>query len=110
MTHTRKSKRKSPLKGMTLKSETTSKEVHADLFKALSTQAISMYAGYNNVLGKMSGRNKNIDIENALKLAASDGQITYNEIRQNLKKYHQCLPLRSLYRNDKLLMINHQWY
>ena len=46
-----------------------------------------MYAGYNNVLGKMSGRNKNIDIENALKLAASDGQITYNEIRQNLKKY-----------------------
>ena len=72
---------------MTLKSETTSKEVHADLFKALSTQAISMYAGYNNVLGKMSGRNKNIDIENALKLAASDGQITYNEIRQNLKKY-----------------------
>ena len=45
-----------------------------------------LISGYNNVLGKMSGRNKNIDIENALKLAASDGQITYNEIRQNLKK------------------------
>ena len=42
--------------------------------------------GYNNMLGKMGARNKYIDIENALKMANSDGQITYEEIRQNLKK------------------------
>ena len=36
---------------------------------------------------KIGGRNKAIDIENALKLANDDGIITYEEIRQNLKKY-----------------------
>lgn len=42
--------------------------------------------GYNNVLGKVGARNKAIDIENALKLANSDGTVTYDEVRQNLKK------------------------
>ena len=35
----------------------------------------------------MGARNKTIDIENALKLANADGIVTYEEIRQNLKKY-----------------------
>ena len=34
----------------------------------------------------MGARNKEIDIENALKLANGDGIVTYEEIRQNLKK------------------------
>ena len=38
-------------------------------------------------MGKMGARNKAIDIENALKLANADGIVTYEEIRQNLKKY-----------------------
>merc|ERR1712038_2119715 len=42
--------------------------------------------GYNNVMGKMGARNKSIDIENALRLANADGIVTYEEIRQNLKK------------------------
>ncbi len=42
--------------------------------------------GYNNVLGKVGTRDKGIDIENALKIAAADGTITYDEVRQNLKK------------------------
>eukprot|EP00094_Tigriopus_californicus_P009732 TCALIF_09381-PA protein Name:"Similar to PKD2 Polycystin-2 (Bos taurus)" AED:0.09 eAED:0.09 QI:23/1/1/1/0.9/0.90/11/108/699 len=42
--------------------------------------------GYNNVLGTVGARNKAIDIENALKLANSDGTVTYDEVRQNLKK------------------------
>ena len=32
-------------------------------------------------------RSKVIDIENALKLANADGVVTYEEIRQNLKKW-----------------------
>ena len=32
-------------------------------------------------------RSKIIDIENALKLANADGVVTYDEIRQNLKKW-----------------------
>jgi hypothetical protein len=31
-------------------------------------------------------RSKLIDIENALALADADGEITYEEVRQNLKK------------------------
>jgi len=42
--------------------------------------------GYNNMLGKVGMRNKLIDIENALKLANADGEVTYEEVRQNLKK------------------------
>ena len=35
----------------------------------------------------MGARNKNIDIETAVKLATSQGNVTYDEIRQNLKKW-----------------------
>ena len=42
--------------------------------------------GYNNMLGKVGLRNNLIDIENALKLANADGQVTFEEVRQNLKK------------------------
>ena len=52
-----------------------------------------MQRGYNNVMGRMGARNKNIDIENALRLANADGIITYEEIRQNLKKYELCFEL-----------------
>ena len=42
--------------------------------------------GYNNMLGKVGKRSKLIDIENALKLANADGLVTFDEVRQNLKK------------------------
>ncbi len=46
--------------------------------------------GYNNMLGAVGKRNKAIDIEHAMKLAnssAGDGKgITYEELRQNLKR------------------------
>ena len=66
----------------------TYSEVKAEIATQKNEFEIGDYLkrGYNNVLGKMGGRNKNIDIENALKMAAADGQITYNEVRQNLKK------------------------
>ena len=40
----------------------------------------------NNRLGKVGKRSKLIDIENALKLANADGLVTFDEVRQNLKK------------------------
>ena len=66
----------------------TYSEVKAEIATQKNEFEIGDYfkRGYNNVLGKMGSRNKNIDIENALKLASSDGQITFDEIRQNLKK------------------------
>merc|ERR1719510_2416442 len=42
--------------------------------------------GYNNMLGKVGKRSKLIDIETALKLANADGLVTFDEVRQNLKK------------------------
>ena len=42
------------------------------------------YKLYGPQVGK---RSKIIDIENALKLANADGVVTYDEIRQNLKKW-----------------------
>ena len=36
--------------------------------------------------GKVGSRDRSIDLENALKMANSDGIVTYEEIRQNLKK------------------------
>lgn len=38
------------------------------------------------MLGKMGMRRKLLDIENALMLANTDGEVTYEEVRQNLKK------------------------
>jgi len=66
----------------------TYSEVKAEIAAQKNEFEIGDYfkRGYNNVLGKMGARNKYIDIENALKMANSDGQITYEEIRQNLKK------------------------
>nr|QCO69757.1 polycystin-2 [Amphibalanus improvisus] len=44
--------------------------------------------GYNNMMGKLGRRDKVIDIQNALKLAETDkdGEISFDEIRKNLKK------------------------
>merc|ERR1719430_2536467 len=42
--------------------------------------------GYNNILGSVAMRNKLIDVENAIKLANDDGSVTYDEIRNQLKK------------------------
>ncbi len=42
--------------------------------------------GYNNLLGQVASRDKAIDIENALKIAAEDGVITFEEVRANLKR------------------------
>ena len=42
--------------------------------------------GYNNWLGKFGTRDKAMDIEQALKMANEDGTITFEEVRQNLKK------------------------
>ena len=39
------------------------------------------------MLGKVGKRSKLIDIENALKLANADGLVTFDEVRQNLKKW-----------------------
>ena len=67
----------------------TYSEVKAEIAAQKNEFEIGDYfkRGYNNVLGKMGARNKAIDIENALKLANADGIVTYDEIRQNLKKW-----------------------
>ena len=41
----------------------------------------------NILQGKVGARNRNIDLENAIKMANSDGLITFEEIRHSLKKY-----------------------
>ena len=66
----------------------TYSEVKAEIAAQKNEFEIGDYfkRGYNNMLGHIGGRNKYIDIENALKLAGSDGVVTYEEIRQNLKK------------------------
>ena len=42
--------------------------------------------GVNNTMGKIGNRDRAIDIENAIKFASTDGIVTYDEVRQNLKK------------------------
>ena len=42
--------------------------------------------GYNNIVGAVAMRDKIIDIEHAIKLANSDGVVTYEELRADLKK------------------------
>ena len=66
----------------------TYSEVKAEIAAQKNEFEIKDYfkRGYNNMLGHVSGRNKYIDIENALKIAGQDGVVTYEEIRQNLKK------------------------
>lgn len=66
----------------------TYSEVKAEIAAQKNEFEIGDYfkRGYNNMLGKMGSRNKAIDIETALKLANNDGTVTFEEIRQNLKK------------------------
>lgn len=42
--------------------------------------------GYNNVLEVVGERDKLIDIKTTVKLAADDGIVTFDEIRENLRK------------------------
>ena len=42
--------------------------------------------GVNNAMGIVGSRDMAIDIENAIRLAGIDGVVTYDEVRQNLKK------------------------
>ena len=42
--------------------------------------------GVNNAMGRVGNRSLAIDSENAIKLAGTDGVVTYEEVRQNLKK------------------------
>ena len=43
--------------------------------------------GYNNVLDRVLSRERAMAIEEAVNIAEADGDVTYEEIRQNLKKY-----------------------
>ena len=45
--------------------------------------------GYNNVLDRVLVRERAMAIEQAVNMADADGEITYEEIRQNLKKWVQ---------------------
>ena len=42
--------------------------------------------GYNNVRGIVGERDKMLDIRTIVKLASDDGVVTYDEIRENLRK------------------------
>jgi len=42
--------------------------------------------GYNNIREKVGERDKMIDIQEVVKLAADDGVVTYEEIRENLRR------------------------
>ncbi len=45
-----------------------------------------MKRGYNNVREMFYTRDKLIDIKETVKLAGDDGVVTYDEIRNNLRK------------------------
>ncbi|XP_037791785.1 polycystin-2-like [Penaeus monodon] len=68
----------------------TYSEVKAEIANQRNEFEIADYfkRGYNNMMGKLGKRDKLIDIQNALKLsdANSDGMLTFDEIRANLKK------------------------
>jgi len=42
--------------------------------------------GFNNIRGKIGERDKLIDIQTTIKLANEDGVVTYEEIRESLRK------------------------
>ena len=42
--------------------------------------------GYNNMREMVAQRDKLLDIQNTVKLAADDGVVTYEEIRESLRK------------------------
>jgi len=66
----------------------TYSEVKAEMqLTKLQFEITDLFArGYNNVLGSVAMRNKMIDVENAIKLANEDGNVTFDEIRIELKK------------------------
>ena len=66
----------------------TYSEVKAEMeLTKLQFEITDLFArGYNNVLGSVAMRDKMIDVENAIKLANEDGQVTFEEIRAELKK------------------------
>ena len=43
--------------------------------------------GYNNVREIVSERDKMIDIQGVVKIAGDDGVVTYDEIRESLRRY-----------------------
>lgn len=69
----------------------TFSEVKAEIAAQKLAYNITDYfkRGYNNIRGRFGDRNRRVDIEHALKLAGanSDGEITYEELRQNLKRF-----------------------
>lgn len=67
----------------------TYSEVKAEIARRKMEFNISDYfaKGYHNVLVSLGSRDKVRDIEEALRSASmDDGRITYDEVRQNLKK------------------------
>ncbi|XP_064116177.1 polycystin-2-like [Macrobrachium nipponense] len=68
----------------------TYSEVKAEIAHQRNEFEIADYfkRGYNNMMGKLGRRDKLIDIQNALKLSDSnsDGLLTFDEVRANLKK------------------------
>ena len=42
--------------------------------------------GYNNVRDRVSERDKMIDVQGAIKIAGEDGVVTYDEIRESLRR------------------------
>ena len=66
----------------------TYSEVKAEMqLTKLQFEITDLFArGYNNVLGSVAMRDKMIDVENAIKLANEDGNVTFEEIRVELKK------------------------
>ncbi|XP_018023502.1 polycystin-2 [Hyalella azteca] len=68
----------------------TYSEVKVEIASQRSEFEIADYfkRGYNNMMGKLGKRDKLLDVENALKLSDgnSDGHLTFEEIRHNLKK------------------------
>ncbi len=64
-------------------------EVKADLKNAAPDFQMSDFfkTGANNVKGWMGIHDRAVDVENAIKLAAADdGFVTYEELRENLRK------------------------
>lgn len=50
----------------------------------------------NNIRGKIGKRDTKLDAEAAIKLAAADGQITYDELRENLQRSPPTILLKVL--------------
>ena len=58
--------------------------------------------GYNNILETVSERDKMIDIQEVVKLAADDGVVTYEEIRESLRKYISFFNSLYLQKNENI--------